>query len=242
VDPDDLVHAIDQVRFAASHEESRPALTGVLFRAEDSELVIAATDGNRLAERRIRIENPEGVANALVPAKPLAMLGGLIRRGSKTSTLSIVGPDRDIRFATAQGGLSVRLMQNAYPNYSRLISQSGTTRARVLIAPLLADLQSITAFAQDEARRVEIQANANEVSVRATDAHTGHGQGSIQATVIGDPATSMVNVHYLIDALRALDDLEVTLQFSGPNKPLTIRPAAGGGHVNVIMPIHTGGS
>jgi DNA polymerase-3 subunit beta len=239
VNPDDLVRAIEQVRFAAAHEDDRPALTGVLFQSTGTELTIVATDGNRLAERRLEIEGPKGTANALVSARPLGMLSSLIRRGSRTSTMAVVGPDRDLSFTTAQGGLSIRLLQNKYPDYSHLISQRATTQARVPIAPLLADLQSIAAFAQDEGRRVEIRVGGSDLSVGATNAQAGHGRGSMPASVTGQPVVATVNVIYLIDALRAVDDLEVEISFNGPNKPVIIRPVSGTKHVNVVMPIHS---
>jgi DNA polymerase III sliding clamp (beta) subunit (PCNA family) len=107
------------------------------------------------------------------------------------------------------------------------------------IAPLVSDLQSIAAFAQDEGRSVELRVSPAGLSVRSAHAQTGHGQASIHATVAGRPVISIVNVAYLIEALSAVDDLEAEISFNGPNKPLVVRPASGREYVHVVMPIHS---
>src|SRR6202165_5630753 len=77
---DEMLRAVEQTQMAASTDEARPVLTGVLFQVKGTDLTLAATDGHRLAVRKLKASRADEIdASLIVPARALGELGRGLR-------------------------------------------------------------------------------------------------------------------------------------------------------------------
>ena len=80
VNVSDLREMIHQVVFAASTDDARPILTGVLVIVEDNHILMAAADGFRLSVRKSELSSPTSShIRAVIPARALGELARHLR-------------------------------------------------------------------------------------------------------------------------------------------------------------------
>jgi DNA polymerase III subunit beta len=235
-----LLQAVDQVRVALGREEAQPALTGMLIEAKDRALIFAATDGRRLAERRLQADSGQGITRILVPGRSLHMLARLLRRSPALTTVEVLGPEREVRLSVPAAHVTMRLLDGKYPNYQQVIPKAPPTRVRVPVVQFVADLKAISVFARDEARQVRLSVGKDRLTAQAVTRDVGQGRIDLSVDVRGPSSGAIVNILYLVTALEAVDDLEAELLFT-PDGPLTIRPAAGTKYLHVLMQVRTQG-
>jgi DNA polymerase-3 subunit beta len=233
---DTLVQATEQVRTVISRQDSQPVLTGMLIDARQTAITFAATDGHRLAERKLRAESGQGVTRVLVPGRWLHLLPRIVKRGTGVARIQLLGPDRRITFSVPGGELSLQLLEGKFPKYQQLIPPSPPTVVRVPVVQLVSELRAITVFATDEAHRVELSVSDGRLTAQAVTKDVGRGKIDMPVATEGPSATATVNIGYLIHALESVDDLEAELRFT-PDGPLTIVPASGETYLHVIMQV-----
>jgi DNA polymerase III subunit beta len=233
---DTLVQATEQVRTVISRQDSQPVLTGMLIDARQTAITFAATDGHRLAERKLRAESGKGVTRVLVPGRWLHLLPRLVKRGTGVARIQLLGPDRRITFSVPGGELSLQLLEGKFPKYQQFIPPSPPTVVRVPVVQLVSELRAITVFARDEAHRVELTVSDGRLTAQAVTKDVGRGRIDMSAATEGPSATATVNIGYLTHALESVDDLEAELRFT-PDGPLTIAPASGETYLHVIMQV-----
>ena len=140
---DELVRAISQVSVAASHDDARPILTGVLFEPNEGALRLAATDSYRLAVRDLPGVEPGG--SGLVPVRGLRELGRTIA----AEKIGVNVGEREASFSSDRGSLTVRLIEGAFPNYRQLIPDTYNNRLTVAKSAILDAIDRASLVAED---------------------------------------------------------------------------------------------
>lgn len=251
---------IDQVAFAASGDESRPALTGVLCRLEGDRLLLAATDGYRLSVRRtvLPAQAPEDVS-VIIPARSL---GEVSRIGSEADPeqpiemcissarnqvmFRMVGKGEGEKGAFLQVDLVSQLIDARFPDYNAIIPKSYTTRTTVDTAAFLKAVRVAFLFARDVANNVRLQVTPGgdttpgRITLRANSAEVGDNISEVDASLVEGPGIEMAfNARYMIDLLSTIDTPQVVLETSGPMRPGVFRPVGAGPEefTHVIMPM-----
>jgi len=119
---DDLVSAVEQTQMAASTDEARPVLTGVLVQFQGGNLTLAATDGHRLAVRKLAAAGAtELEASLIVPARALAELSRVLKGEPGKVEVIISKARNQVFFRAGTSELTSRLIDGKYPNYTQVI-------------------------------------------------------------------------------------------------------------------------
>ena len=226
---------ISKVSFAASTDETRPILSGVLFHFKDPELKVAATDSYRLAELTMRFEKkaPEEL-KVVVPAKALAELG----RITDDQEVSVRTAENQVQFETEDVRLVSRLLEGEFPNYTQIIPQKLETKAVLPREDFINRIRIASLFSADAGMGVRLTFKApGKVEVTAEAAQVGDSQASLSAKVDGPENTVSFNGRYLLDALGALSGDKVTLETSGKLSPCLVSGQGEKDYVCVIMPL-----
>jgi DNA polymerase-3 subunit beta len=243
----DVREMINQVVFAASSDDARPVLTGVLVEIEGGEMTLAAADGFRLSVRTAHLSSPAaGPIRAIIPARALAELARVAQDGEETVTLALPSGRGQVIFRTRNVEVVSQLIDGTFPDYQGIIPTGHTTRT---VLPTLAFLKACKAadiFAREAAHsarlritpRGELEPGTLEVS--ATAAQTGSNETTVDATIEGEPIEIAFNVRYLLDVLNVIDTPNVALETSGSSAPGMIRPVGRDDFLHVIMPMHLG--
>jgi DNA polymerase-3 subunit beta len=237
-DADALTGALRQVLPAASGDDNRPILTGVLLAAEDNGLRLVATDSYRLAVRDLPgVSVLSSGKQVLVPSRALAELSRALGDGGE---LTLRLGERDASFATANdsGGivLTTRLIEGEYPNYQGLIPQNQPNLLTVPREPLVEALRRVKLLARD-ATPVRLIMSADGLELKAVTQDVGEGSESLDATYQGEDLTVAFNPDYLLAGIEAASGDEITLSTMDSLKPAVVRTPASDDYLYLLMPV-----
>jgi len=243
---DDLREMIGAVIFAAATDEARPILTGVLARIEGTHVVLAASDGFRVAERTASLSEPAPEAvTAIIPARALAELARVIH--SDEPVYMDLPPGRgQVIFHHGNVELVSQLIEGAFPAYQNIIPKSYKTRTVVSTDEFRKACKSSDIIAREAAHTTRIKVKPGEeltpghVTISATAAETGDNVADLDATIEGDPIEIAFNVKYIVDVLNVITTPNVALETSTATSPGVIRPVGRDDYVYVVMPMHLG--
>jgi DNA polymerase-3 subunit beta len=231
-----LTEALRQVTRAASSEDSRPILTGVLMAAESDGLRLVATDSYRLAVRDLRGVGvlAEG-QRVLVPSRALNELMRLL--GGPASEVSLRLGAHDVTFRTGPVSLTTRLIEGEFPNYRQLIPSGYPNRLIVGREPLLDAIRRVKLLARDATTPVRIALRPNGIELTVITTDWGTATEDVDAKYEGAEMTVAFNPTYLSEGVEAITGDEVALDTLDALKPATLRPIDGDDYLYLLMPV-----
>jgi DNA polymerase-3 subunit beta len=235
---DGLLRAVEQTQMAASTDEARPVLTGELLHIEGRQLVLVATDGHRLAERKLSAAaGDELEARLIVPARALGELPRAFRGESGDVEVLVSKARNQVFFRAGTSEVTSRLIDGQYPNYSQVIPSKSSTVVRLPTLELTQTVRAVSLFARDSANVVRIRAQSGSVVLSATTNEVGDSRAELDAEVEGPEIQIAFNARYMVDALSVMECEQVELKFDGPLSPGVIKAPSSDDYLYVIMPI-----
>jgi DNA polymerase III subunit beta len=226
--------ALQQVVFAASNDETRPVLTGVLLHTSDGKLYMAATDSYRLAEKQLGA-NKQAV-NLLIPAS--AMQDLLRVTGDDKPEIQITHDEQQVLFKVGDIELVTRLVDGEYPDYRNLIPEKFSVEATLKRADLTNVTKVSSLFARESAGSVniEVDAKAKQISIHSVASQLGENTATAPAKARGTGSVTL-NSRFILDALGALTGEEVTFGFNGKLEPTLLTDPESPEYRHIIMPL-----
>jgi DNA polymerase-3 subunit beta len=229
-----LTAALRQVVRAASSDDSRPILTGVLMAAESGGLRLVATDSYRLAVCDLPGESVLGEGqHVLVPSRALSELAKVLSGGDQV-TLRL--GTRDASFTVGGVQLTTRLIEGDFPNYRGLIPENHPNKLTVEREALLEALRRVRLLAQ-EATPVRVQMKGDAVELVAITQDVGQAHEELDATYAGQELMVAFNPQYLLDGVEVTPGEHVTLETVDALKPALIRSVDTSDFVYLLMPV-----
>ncbi|MCY4457146.1 MAG: DNA polymerase III subunit beta [Acidimicrobiaceae bacterium] len=226
--------AIDQVGKAASTDEARPILTGVLMAAEKDGLRLVSTDSYRLAIRDIEglsVLNEE--QKVLVPSRALKELARLVGEEEEI-TLSL--GEHNASFTVGTVTVTTRLIEGDFPNYNRLIPETHENRLTIDREKLLDTLRRVRVIAQ-ESTPIRMSMSADGLEVAAVTQEVGEAHETIEAEYNGEDLMVAFNPEYLIDGIEVSPGKEVMLETIGELKPALLKSSEDPNFLYLLMPV-----
>jgi DNA polymerase-3 subunit beta len=244
----DFREMIHQVAFAASSDEARPVLMGVLLQVDKDKLTMAAADGFRLSVRRAVLSTPSsGAVSAIVPAQALRELARVATDGEEPIYMIMPKGRGQVVFRVKDVEVVSQLIDGAFPDYQQIIPRKYNQRTLVSTASLLKACKQAEIFAREGSNvaRLNIKSSQgemqpSEVEISATSEETGKNETIVEATVDGGGLLIAFNVKFLREALEVIRTPNVALETSAPNAPGVVRPVGDDQFLHVIMPMHLG--
>lgn len=231
-----LLHTIERVARAASRDESRPVLTGMLVRFEGTTLVMAATDSYRLAVQETELETPGPELEAIIPARAL---GELARLAGSHETVSLGVDENHVIFGVGGVWLTTRRIDGQFPNYKQLLPDAFEAELELPREELRGVVRRAGVMAQrNTPLRLRFAEGALTVSARSQD--VGETSESMPAPYTGEPLEIGFNAEFLGDGLESIDGDTVQLKLINPLRPGLIS-APGETFWYLIMPIRLAG-
>jgi len=235
---DDLIRAIEQTQMAASSDESRPVLTGELLHIDGTSLTLVATDGHRLAERKLKASSSGALdARLIVPARALAELPRVFKGEGGEIEVIVSSTRNQVFFRSGSSEITSRLIDGTYPNYTQVIPSKSSTVVRVDLADLIQTVRAVSLFARDNANVIKIKAGSGTLTLSATTNEVGDSKADMAADIEGEEIQIAFNARYLLDALAVIGESRVEFSFDGPLSPGMIRAPGSDSYQYVIMPV-----
>ena len=244
----DFREMIHQVAFAASSDEARPVLMGVLLQVDKDKLTMAAADGFRLSVRKAVLASPSPASvSAIVPAQALRELARVATDGEEPIYMVLPKGRGQVVFRVKDVEVVSQLIDGAFPDYQQIIPRKYNQRTLVATSSLLKACKQAEIFAREGSNvaRLNIKSSTgdmqpSEVEISATSEETGKNETIVEATVDGGGLLIAFNVKFLREALEVIRTPNVAIETSAPNAPGVVKPVGDDQFLHVIMPMHLG--
>ena len=247
LEPDTLREMIEQTTFAAATDESRPVLTGVAAKFEKDKVTFAAADGFRLSVRNAALSAAvEQPISVIIPAKALQEVARVSGDQEDPIVIAVTENKSQVLFKLTNTEIVSQLIDGQFPDFTRIIPDSHTTRTTVTTSELQNAVKASSVFAREAMNTVRMQiAPANEmgsgkVTITATSAESGDNVGDIDAMVDGEAVEIAFNARYLADVLNVLRSPQIAIETSSGASPGVFKAVGRDDFTHVIMPMHVG--
>jgi DNA polymerase III subunit beta len=243
----DLKEMIHQVVFAASNDEARPILTGVLVTVQGSRLTMEAADGFRLSIRRSELSSQvQKPIKAVIPARALSELARISGDGDKAVTMVLPPRRGQVIFRMKDIELVSQLIEGSFPELDQVIPRSHKTRTIISTSSFLKACKQAEIFAREGSHiaRINItpggELKPGTVEISGQSEETGFNQTVIDASIEGPPILIAFNVRFMREVLDVIKTPNVALETTADTSPGVIHPVGDDTFTHVIMPMHLG--
>ena len=210
-----LLETIDKVGRAASRDESRPVLTGILVRFEGDQLVMAATDSYRLAVKETPLSAGGPDLEAIIPARALQEL---VRIASGSDDVGLGVHENHVIFSAGDVWLTSRRIDGQFPNYKQLLPESFEIEIETPRIPLLEVVRRAGLMAQRNAP-LRLRFAEGELTISAQTQDVGEAVESIPVDFSGEELEIGFNPEFLRDGLEAVAGDTVRLKLINRLRP-----------------------
>jgi DNA polymerase III subunit beta len=231
-----LAETVDLVARAASRDDMRPVLTGVLVTAAGQEMTMVATDSYRLAVKRTELEGAiGGELEANIPAKALRELGRLVAGGELEEVAVSLLPNQAV-FKAGPILLNTRLIDGQFPNFRQLLPESYEHDVRLPRPEFLDVVRRVSQLAQRNAP-LRLSFSPGELKVSASTPDVGDAEETMPAAFEGEPLEIGFNPEFLRDGIESVEGDEVVLRLISPLRPGLLQPVDNEDFRYLVMPI-----
>jgi DNA polymerase-3 subunit beta len=233
----DLHKLINHVAFAASTEESRPILNGVLWELRPDRMRMVATNGHRLARMDVPVSGGKASADLIVPTKALDQIRRLFGAADE---IQIAKSDNHLGFKCGETMVFTRLIEGPYPPYEQVIPKENDRAATVDKQALAGAIRRVGVVASDQTHRVRLAFGSGVVKFSVSTPDLGEAQDEIAVAYEGDPLEIGFNATYLLEMLKYMPTEEVRFTFKAPERAATIEPVGWddpAAYLALVMPL-----
>jgi len=235
VDKQAFSETVDLVAPAASRDETRPVLTGVLIQFTKDSVKMVATDSYRLGVKDTPLTSSvSGSVDVIIPARTLLELSRIASGGSE-DTISIVPAENQILFETGGISLVSRLIDGQFPNYRQLIPETFDHEVAVDHDELLEAIRRVGLLAQKNTP-LRLRFADNTLSVSAESQDVGRAQETLPVQYDGEALEIGFNPEFLEAGVASVKESPVYLRFISPLRPGLVK-GAGDDFLYLVMPI-----
>ena len=247
LDAELLAELIALTSYSMSSDDTRPHLAGTMFQGDGKAVRMVTTDGHRLskAEQNLDESSPMLDFSMLVPHKGVGELKRLVddartaaKGADEAPVVEVATASGSAFFRTGELLLSVKLADEQFPPYDKVIPQQQSKRLVCGRSKLIDSLRRISLVANDKSGGVQLHLEPGMLRIQSQSPDVGEGVEEVEVDYADEPISVGFNARYLLDALGALPHDEVALELSGSLDPGVIRPVGEGvDFVGVIMPM-----
>jgi len=217
----DLQKLISHTAFAASTEESRPILNGVLWELRAEHMRMVATNGHRLAKMDVPAKGTHASSDLIIPPKALEQIRRLFPAEEE---LEVAQGENHLGFRSPFTAVYTRLIEGPYPSYDQVIPKENDKVAFLDKAAFASALKRMSVVASDQTHRIRLSFNAGMVKFSVSTPDLGEAQDEMPARFEGDPLDIGFNAAYLLEILRYMPTDEIRMTFKAPERAATIEP------------------
>lgn len=235
----DLVRA---TIFAASRDETRAILTGVLVERDGQTVKLVATDSYRLSVKtagadQVKLLGGEDNWQAIVPARALQELNRMLDPAAEETPVKVRASQQQIKLEVGPYILVSRLIEGQFPVYNRIIPTECQHNITLEREDLLAAIKRAAIVARAEASKLIFQAAEGRLTISAESGDVGRAKEELAATLEGEEINIAFNAEYLTDVLAVMESERVVWGLNGPMSPGLIKGSDDPDHLYVVMPM-----
>lgn len=225
---------IEKTSFAASTDELRAVLTGVLFSLKNNELTMVATDSVRMVRLVDKGIKNEGIsADLILPAKSLDIIKDAI---DKNFEAKIFFEDNYIQVKLENTTIFSRLINGKYPAYQAIIPVDNDIEVAVDKDIIVPSINLVSIACNPLTRLIKTKFENNSLLIAAEDTNTqSKAEKLVNIDYAGEKMAIGFNASKLVDLFKNVDTDKVNLKIKSPQRPVIIKPADESPEYDILM-------
>jgi DNA polymerase III subunit beta len=234
VDQTAFKRLVDKTHFSMAQQDVRYYLNGMLLEADGKMLRTVATDGHRLALSEMELATKGGQHQVIVPRKGVLELQRLM---GGDGNLKIEVGSNHIRVTIDDIRFTSKLIDGRFPEYGRVIPATPPRAIRADREALRRALQRTSILANEKYRGIRVALRQNMIVLTAHNPEQEEAEEEVEVSYEGEEFEVGFNVNYLLDALAAVDGVEVEVGLTDANSSCLVAAPGGGSSRYVVMPM-----
>lgn len=229
-----LSKALSNTIFATSTEDLRPAMTGVFFQLNETNLTFVSTDGHRLVRyRRVDVAS-DSAASIIVPRKALSLLKNSLPNENALVTMEFNQSNAFFEFNSTK--LICRLIDERYPDYENVIPLDNPNVLTINRLDLLSCLKRISIYANKTTHQVRLKMSGSELQVSAEDLDfSNEANERLVSEFVGEDMEIGFNAKFLLEMISNLESESISINMSVPSKAGLISPVESNANEDILM-------
>jgi DNA polymerase-3 subunit beta len=225
---------ISSTIFAASDDEMRPIMSGILFEISTEDLKFVATDGFKLV--RVKTTNSKGAENSsfVLPKKPISLLKAILPK--EQGDVQIKFDKKNVYFELSNYRMICRLIEGDYPAYNMVIPKDNPNKVTIDRSSFLNALRRISVYASQSTNLVKMEMADGQIVCSAQDFDFSiSATESLACSYEGEPMTIGFKCSILVEMLNNLSSDNVLLELSHPTRAGLLSPLEQSETEDVLM-------
>jgi DNA polymerase III subunit beta len=223
---------IEKTVFAASSEESRYHLNGILFaqmkQGGKEILRMVATDGHRLSlidreNQKIRGIEEKGI---IIPKKGILEIKKIIGDRDEEEEMGIYFNSTHGFFKMGKSLTVIRLIDGEFPEYEQVVPKGNDKKLVMVKERMVSSLKRVSTMASERMEGVKFSLKKNSVEMSSTHQDFGDAKEEVEVVFEGPPLQVGFNARYFIEALSVIDAEEVLMELRDEGSPGILRPSS----------------
>ncbi|HLD51612.1 DNA polymerase III subunit beta [candidate division WWE3 bacterium RIFOXYC1_FULL_40_10] len=238
IDPKEFANSVGIVAFASSVDEGQPLYTGVLIKVSGNGITFVSTDGFRLSERSIKVENEFEDVSAIISAKTLLEVSRIFANFPTPLKIGLSDNENMAIFTSGETLVATRLIEGEYPDYKRIIPESGELNAYFEAAHFMDAVKLTDIFAKNTGKPIKLIFDPEgKIKIASLSADTGEHESYIEARVEGNLTEVAFNSRYLLEFLTNVKSEKIHLHSNGTTSPCVLKPEGIDNFLHIVMPV-----
>jgi DNA polymerase-3 subunit beta len=215
--------AINKTLFATGNDDLRPVMSGVFCQFSPQDITFVATDAHKLVRYRRTDSEASGSSSFILPKKPLNLLRTNL---SGNEEVLVEYNESNAVFTFGDIVLICRLIDGKYPNYEAVIPKENPNVLTIDRLQFLSSIKRVSIFANKTTHQVKLKLAGSELALSAEDIDfANEANERLTCNYDGDDMEIGFNSRFLMEMLNNMDNTEVRLEMSEPNRAGLLMPA-----------------
>jgi DNA polymerase-3 subunit beta len=231
----DFKEMVSSTIFAISDDETRYFMNGVYLEKIDNKIIMVASDGRRLSFIAKNIDgNFNDIKGLIIPSKILLIMSKLLP-GEGNVLMAFSEKNIFIKFLNHK--FSSNLIEGKFPNYQKVIPEKQQYKAIVEKKLIENAVKRVSVLVEQKSRRVYLLLTKDNMLISSDESEIGVAKEEISCQYDGPDSTLILNYMYLLDPIKEMKEENISIEFTNPEKTITIKPIPEKDVIHIIMPM-----
>lgn len=231
-----LKEVINQTIFSIAINDNNKMMTGELFEVNEGTLKVVGLDGHRIAIRNIKLEGRSDDVRVVIPGKTLQEISKILNADAE-SFVNIYFTNNHVLFEFDQTHVVSRLIEGDYFKISQMLSNDYETKVSINKKEFLDSIDRANLLIREGDKKPIIINILNGLLQINVNSAIGALNEDIDIDKEGKDIMIGFNPKFLMDALRVIDDENVTMYLVNHKSPCFIRDKEEN-YIYLILPVN----
>ncbi len=235
IHPQEFISGLKSVWYAAAANSMKPELSSVLVFCDGENIVFAATDSFRLAEKRVKTKKTKQFDPILIPHKNIQEIIRILNEAGED--VEVKANKNQLSFVFNGTHLVSRIIDGVFPDYKQIISKEHKTELTLLKEDFINTLKVANIFS-DKFNQINFTVKPQDkiCEIKTINSDIGESVNTLDSTMSGEDISISFNYKYITDCFQSIHTDSVSVSFNGVNKPAIMRPVGDPSFLYLAMP------